>query len=136
MVYIHKGDKVAHYGDAWRDAHLYEPGGRSDIDSFRELYGFFPTILKNMDRRFSPGYNERKKKTKEETNNLTATSPAMFLINRHATRYAEKNRPPSKDFHDSFALFIKSYKEYEFPIEYRNDGHPLNTYHLNFLKNC
>ena len=59
MVYIHKGDKVAHYGDAWRDAHLYEPGGRSDIDSFRELYGFFPTILKNMDRRFSPGYNDR-----------------------------------------------------------------------------
>ena len=79
---------------------------------------------------------KKKKKTKEETNNLTATSPAMFLINRHATRYAEKNRPPSKDFHDSFALFIKSYKEYEFPIEYRNDGHPLNTYHLNFLKNC
>ena len=34
------------------------------------------------------------------------------------TSTLSKDRPPSKDFHDSFALFIKSYKEYEFLIEY------------------
>lgn len=49
------GNRYAHYGDCYRDSHLYEPGGRTDFAAFIELYGLSPAVIREeLDRKLSP----------------------------------------------------------------------------------
>lgn len=51
---IRLGNEVAHHGNAYRDAHLYSTGSRTDSEVFEELYGFRPLKVLNIDRKFFP----------------------------------------------------------------------------------
>lgn len=54
--WIRRGNVDAHHGDCVRDANLYEAGSRNDPHIFQTLYGFAPSAVLNMDRKFSsPG---------------------------------------------------------------------------------
>lgn len=57
---------------------------------------------------------------------LTAEQPelrsdAIWLLDKHATHFADKDNPPPK-FHDSFTLFAKVFKKHNYPVTYISGG--------------
>lgn len=51
-AWIRDGNAVAHHGNAYRDAHLYDNGVRTDSKVYGRLYGFRPHKILTMNRKF------------------------------------------------------------------------------------
>lgn len=60
----------------------------------------------------------------------------MSLLNKHATLYADKEKPPSQEFHESFALFIEAFKDSNFPTKYLEGDGVVTRRHREFLASC
>lgn len=70
------------------------------------------------------------------TDNSAAMSDAIFLLDKYATMFAEKDNPPPHSFHESFAQFVKVFKEHNYPVAYLSDGGVVAHYHRQFLESC
>lgn len=134
--WIERGSATASYGNCYRDVHLYESGSRNDPNVFQDLYGFPPSTILKIDRKFSfPGPRRREEYV---TNNWIATSEGMFALNKHATRYADdKQGLPSQKFHQTFALFMKAFDEDKgFPTKFlEEEDSQLTTLYWDFIQN-
>lgn len=63
-------------------------------------------------------------------------SEAIYLLDRHATMFAEKDNPPPQSFHENFAQFVKVFKEHNYPVAYLSDGGVVAHYHRKFQDSC
>ena len=130
---IRLGNEVAHHGNAYRDAHLYSTGSRTDSDVFEELYGFRPLKVLNIDRKAFPDPQRR-----ENANNGIATSEGLWALNQHATRFADEEKGlPSKEFHVTFSKFTQAHEAQNFPVKFlHNNTSSLTTLYWEFMHHC
>ncbi|KAL2055085.1 hypothetical protein ABVK25_004423 [Lepraria finkii] len=112
---IREGNQIAHEGDALGDAVLFDRDQRTDMDTYRELYGLYhKQVLKFQDSASDYG--------------------GLFLVlDAHATMVVQ-GKPISDDLKVAFNSFISKVQEYWLQPPDNEPNTPLGSAYYSFWK--
>lgn len=60
----------------------------------------------------------------------------MPLLDKHATLYANQEKPPPDTFHAAFASFVTAFKASNFQTNYLEEDNEVARRHRQFLESC